>query len=55
MTLTAVCESKLKLEYNLSEIFPVNNKLLFVIPPQFYLTKLKLEYLKFDFKCKKER
>jgi len=28
---------------------------LFVILSQFYLTKLKLEYLKFGFKCKKER
>jgi len=28
---------------------------LFVILFQFYLTKLKLEYLKFGFKCKKER
>jgi len=42
-------KSKLKLELNLNEILTV----LFVILSQFYLTKLKLEYLKFSFKCKK--
>jgi len=41
-------KSKLELESNLGEILPVNSSL-FVVLPQLNLTKLKLEYLKFDF------
>jgi len=46
-------KSKLELDFNLSEILPVNCELS-VIRSQIYATKLKLENLKFVFKCKKE-
>jgi len=42
------------MESNLSEILSFNIASLSAILPQFYLTKLKLEYLKSGFKCKKE-
>jgi len=47
-------KSKLELESNWNKFSQLIAGL-FVISPQFYLRKLKLDYLKFDFKCKKER
>jgi len=47
-------KSKLELESNSSEILPVNCKFFWGSSP-LNLTKLKFEYLKSDFRCKKER
>jgi len=48
MALQPYFKSKLELKSNLSEILPVNCKFIRCLP-QLYLTKLKLEYLKFGF------
>jgi len=47
-------KSKLELEFNSREMLPVNCKFICDSILIFNLTKLKLEYLKFGFKCKKK-
>jgi len=49
-----ILKVNLSLELNLNEILPVNDRFICCLP-QINLTKIKLEYLKFGFLCKKER
>jgi len=48
-----ILNHKLELKSNMSQILPVNCKVVYTLP-QLNLTKLKLEYLKYGCKCKKK-